>query len=79
MVMIRFRSKSEEKDTLRKLKKMHKFVKELITCFEDNEEIDDDEDYRRYDDDEDYRYNDEDNVEHMRSRSSARGRYRRSM
>ena len=50
MVIVRFRSESEMKDTLKKLKKMHKFTKELIECFEDKLDDDDDEDYR-YDDD----------------------------
>jgi len=72
MMVIRFRSESEAKDTLKKLKKMKSFVKEMIECFEDKIEEDDDEDYR-YDDEEDY--------EHMNEHrgSYRRGRYRRGM
>lgn len=71
-MVIKFRSGSDAKDTIKKLKKMHKFTKELIECFEEKLEDDDDydEDYR---DDEDYdRMND-------RSGSYRRGRYRRGM
>lgn len=63
MMVVKFRA-SESKDTLKKLKKMHKFTKELIECFEDkmNDEDDDDfnEDYRggSYRDDEDWREED---------------------
>lgn len=75
MVIVRFRSSSEVKDTLKKLKKMHKFTKELIECFEEKIEEDDD--------DEDYRY-DEDEMEHHEMMENRRGggmsrRYRRSM
>ena len=72
MVVVRFRGESEAKDTLKKLKKMKLFVKEMIECFEDKLEDDDEEDYRY--DDEDY--------EHMNERGGSsyrRGRYRRSM
>ena len=58
MMIVKFRD-SESKDTLKKLKKMHKFTKELIECFEDkmHEEEDDDydEDFRE---DEDWREGD---------------------
>lgn len=76
MVVVRLRSESEMKDTLKKLKKMHKFTKELIECFEDKLEDDDDEEYR-YDDD-DYEY---DMEKHHRggSMSGRARRYRRSM
>ena len=76
MVVVRLRSESEMKDTLKKLKKMHKFTKELIECFEDKLEDDDDEEYR-YDDD-DYEYEMEKN--HRGGNMSGRTRrYRRSM
>lgn len=72
MVMVRFRSKSEVKDTIKRLKKMHKFTKELIECFEDKMEDDE------YDDDEeDYRYSEEE--EYDRKPEHMRGRYRRGM
>ena len=71
MVLVRFRSTSDAKDTLKKLKKMHKFTKELIECFEEKIEDDDDEDYR-YDDDD---YDHHEMMENRRGRS----RYRRSM
>lgn len=49
MVVIRSRNNSETKEFMRKLKKMHKFTKELIDCveseYEDDEFDDDDEDY----------------------------------
>lgn len=63
MMIVKFRA-SESKDTLKKLKKMHKISKELIECFEDkmNEEEDDDydEDFRggSYREDEDWREED---------------------
>lgn len=53
MVIIRFRSEAELEHTLKKLKKMHKFTKELIECFEEKIEEDDDENYS-YDEDDDY-------------------------
>ena len=76
MMIVRFRSESEAKDTLKKLKKMKMFVKDMIECFE--EKIEDEEDDE--DNDEDYRY-DEDEYEHMNKRGGRyrRGRYRRSM
>lgn len=50
MVVIRSRNNSETKEFMRKLKKMHKFTKELIDCveseYEDDEFDDDDEDYQ---------------------------------
>lgn len=71
-MVVKFRSGSDAQDTIKKLKKMHKFTKELIECFEDKMEEDDeyDEDYR--DDDEDERMNE-------RRGSYRRGRYRRGM
>lgn len=77
MVLVRFRSSSEAKDTLKKLKKMHKFTKELIECFEEKiEDDDDDEDYR-YDDEE---YDRHEMMENHRGGGNYRsGRYRRSM
>lgn len=53
MVIVRFRSEAELEHTLKKLKKMHKFTKELIDCFEEKIEEDDDESYR-YEDDDDF-------------------------
>jgi hypothetical protein len=55
MKIIKFRSSSEHKMMLSKIKKMKKFVEDLEECFEDfaeNEE-DDDEDYRHEMEDED--------------------------
>ena len=69
MVILRFRTDSDAKDLLKKLKKMHKFTKELIECVE--EKYDEEED-----DDEDYRYEDEEEMT-PRHRGSYRGRYRR--
>ena len=66
MMIVKFRA-SESKDTLKKLKKMHKFTKELIECFEDKMHEEEDDDY-----DEDFR-EDEDWREDPRMRS----RYRR--
>ena len=78
MVVVKLRGESEMKDTLKKLKKMHKFTKELIECFEDKLE-DDDEDYR-YDDEDEYEY---EVKKHHRSGSGGMTgrtrRYRRSM
>jgi len=71
MVILRFRSESETKDMLKKVKKMYKFAKELKDCLEEKVE---------YDDDEDYRYDDEDEDEHremMENRRSNGGSYRR--
>lgn len=73
MMILRFRTDSDASELLKKLKKMHKFTKELMECVE--EKYDED-----YDDDEDYRYDDTERMEHMRSRGgSVRGRYRRSI
>lgn len=66
MVVVKFRSESEAKDTLKKLKKMQKFTDELVECFEDNMQ---EEKYRDEDDD----FDDEE------SHRSRRVRYRRSM
>ena len=74
MIILRMRSESDAKDTLKKLKKMHKFTKELIDCLEDKmEDAEDDDDDYRYDDE----YEDE-HHEHMR-RGGASRRYRRGM
>ena len=56
MIVVRFRSESDMKDTLKKLKRMHRFTKELINCFEEKLEDDDfdDEEYRDDDDDKEY-------------------------
>lgn len=75
MVVVRLRGVSEAKDTLKKLKKMYKFTKELIECFEDKIEEDD------YEDDADYRYDedyDHETTMNRRGGSNVR-RYRRSM
>lgn len=75
-MVVKFRSGSDAKDTIKKLKKMHKFTKELIECFEDKMEDDDE-----YDDEyEDYR--DDEETERMNERGGSRyrrGRYRRGM
>lgn len=68
MVVIRSRNNSETKEFMRKLKKMHKFTKELIDCVET--EYEDDE----FDDDEDYHEN-----ETMSERRGMIRRYRRGM
>lgn len=68
MVVIRSRNNSETKEFMRKLKKMHKFTKELIDCIET--EYEDDE----FDDDEDYHEN-----ETMSERRGMIRRYRRGM
>jgi hypothetical protein len=73
MMVVRFRSESEAKDTLKKLKKMKSFVKEMIECFEDKIEDDDDEDYRCDDEDDEYEPMSKHEVRHRR------GRYRRGM
>lgn len=47
MMIVRFRTTSDAKDMLRKLKKMQKFTKELAECIEDKVmDEDEDEDYR---------------------------------
>lgn len=68
MVVIRTRNNSETKELMKKLKRMHKFVKELMECVET--EYEDDE----FDDDEDYREN-----ETMSERRGMIRRYRRGM
>lgn len=68
MVVIRSRNNSETKEFIRKLKKMHKFTKELIDCIET--EYEDDE----FDDDDDYHEN-----ETMSERRGTIRRYRRGM
>ena len=68
MFVIRSRNNSETKEFMRKLKKMHKFTKELIDCVES--EYEDDE----FDDDEDYNEN-----ETMSERRGMIRRYRRRM
>jgi hypothetical protein len=47
MVIVRFRSHSEAKDMLKKVKQMYKFSKELMECLEDKYESE------MYEDDED--------------------------
>lgn len=54
MMVVKFRSHSEAKDTLKRLKKMHKFTKELIDCFEEKIEDDDDDYDEDYKDDDDW-------------------------
>lgn len=68
MVVIRSRNNSETKELMKKLKRMHKFVKELMECVETEYEDDD------FDDDEDYREN-----ETMSERRGMIRRYRRGM
>lgn len=76
MVILRMRSQSEVKDMIKKLKKMHKFTKELVECFEEKLDDDDyDEDYRYEDDD----YEDEHPVHRRGSTSGNVRRYRKSM
>lgn len=72
-MIIRFRGASDAKETLKKLKKMHKFTKELIECFEEKVEDDDEDEDYRYDDDE---YEME---KHYRGGMGGSRRYRRSM
>lgn len=71
-MVVKFRSESDVKDTLKKLKKMKMFVKDIIECFEEKIEEDDEEDYR---------YDDEDRYERMSEHGGSyrRGRYRRGM
>ena len=75
MMIVKFRSESDAKDTLKKLKKMHKFTKELIECLEDKLEDDYDEDYR---DDDEYEHH-RDMMETHHTPSYRGARYRRSM
>lgn len=51
MIMIRFRSKEDHEDLLKKVKKMRKFTEELEECLEDAIE-EDNLSYRHDDDDE---------------------------
>jgi len=46
MVIVRFRTKSEHEDILKKVKKMKKFAEELEYCLEDSMDDDEDFDYR---------------------------------
>ena len=70
MVVIRFRSNEEHEHMLKKLKRMNKFTDELIDCFEDKVE----------DDDESYRYNEDDEDEWDKPKyRTSRMRRRRSM
>lgn len=58
MKVIRFKSRSHEEDTLRKLKKMKQFINDLEECFEDEDDVE----YRSP------RYRDEDYEDEHRSR-----------
>ena len=73
MVILRMRNESEHEELLRKLKKMHKFTKDLLEKVEECCELEDDID-------EDYREDEE--HERMMRRGGGmyrRGRYRRGM
>lgn len=78
MVILRFKTSSDKKELLKKIKKMYKFTKDLKECIEDelDEMEDEDVDYRE----EDYDY-DEMERPHHRGMSSRGGgsRYRRGM
>lgn len=80
MIILRFRTDSDAKELLMKLKRMHKFTKEMIECVEEKHEDElEDEDFE---DEESYRDDDDEQMRRgrMRRRSAAyRGRYRRSM
>lgn len=73
MIILRMRNESEHEELLRKLKKMHKFTKDLLEkveeCCEMEEEYD--EDYREDDD--------HDRMVRRRGDMYRRGRYRRTM
>lgn len=71
MKIVRFRSTSEAKEMLRKVKKMYQFTKELKECLEEKLEGDDFEDDED-DEDAEYRMNGE-------TRSYRGARYRRGM
>ena len=73
MIILRMRNESEHEELLRKLKKMHKFTKDLLEKVEECCEME--EDY-----DEDYR-EDEDHERMMRRSGGMyrRGGYRRRM
>ena len=74
MIILRMRNESEHEEMLRKLRKMHRFTKDLLEKVEDCCEMEDD-----YDED----YREDDEHEKMMRRGSGtmyrRGRYRRSM
>ena len=73
MVILRMRNESEHEELLRKLKKMHKFTKDLLEKVEECCELEDE-----YDED----YREDEDRERMMRRSGGmyrRGRYRRSM
>ncbi len=66
MMIVKFRSGTELKEMLHKVKKMEKFTKELRKCLEDKaEEDEDDEDYR-------YEEDDDDIMEHRRAMRNRR-------
>lgn len=69
MIVVRYRSSEDTEHTLRKLKKMKRFVGELIECMEDEHSREDDDEY---DDDAEYR-----EMEEM-ERGQYRGQYRGS-
>jgi len=71
MIILRMRNESEHEELLRKLKKMHKFTKDLLEKVEECCEME--EDY-----DEDYR-EEEPHEKPMYRGSYRRMRYRRSM
>lgn len=76
-MIVKFRSHSEAKDMLKKMKKLERYFKELIECIEEHHGEEDD-------DDEDYRYDEEERLERERDRdrsrsASYRSRYRRGM
>lgn len=73
MVVLRLRGTSDSEEVLRKLKKMHKFTKELIECID--EDYDDEEDD---DDNEDFAYRHNSMIRERRG-MGLRSRYRRSM
>lgn len=72
MVVVRFRTEENAKELLRKLKKMHKFTRELIECVETKHEEDDEFDDESYREEDDYESMNERAVRPIR-------RYRRSM
>lgn len=72
MKIVRFRSTSEAKEMLRKVKKMYQFTKELKECLEEKLEGDDFEDDEEDDDEAEYRMDGE-------TRGYRGARYRRGM
>ena len=66
MLIVRFRSKEEHKDLLKKVKKMKEYAEMIEDCLVEFIE----------DDDEDYRYRDDDEYEEAH-RSGSRYSYRR--